>query len=78
MITENTTGSVTSFNSTESEITALWNKLSDTSRISGTWNAEFTISANGGTPFNEDGDQDVQAYWKFTQYTRTGYEFPDA
>ena len=28
MITENTTGSVTSFNSTEGEITALWNKLS--------------------------------------------------
>ncbi|MGB0265451.1 MAG: sodium/proline symporter [Candidatus Poseidoniaceae archaeon] len=80
MITENTTGSVTSFNSTESEITALWNKLSDTSRISGTWNAEFTVSANGGSnPFNDDDDgQEIQAYWKFTQYTRTGYEFPDA
>ena len=78
MITENTTGSVTSFNSTESEITALWNKLSETSRISGTWNAEFTVNADSGIPLIEDDNQDVQAYWKFTQYTRTGYEFPDA
>ena len=80
MITENTTGSVTSFNSTEGEITALWNKLSDTSRISGNWNAEFTVNANGGSnPINPDDDgQDIQAYWKFTQYTRTGYEFPEA
>lgn len=80
MVAENTSGAVTSFNSTENEITALYNKLFDTSRITGTWNAEFTVSANGGSnPLTEDDDdQSIQAYWKFTQYTRTGYEFPES